>query len=224
MKITVIQERSPALLAQLLAVWEASVKATHTFLSAGEREQIKGCVPQALAQVPCLLAAWAAPDKPVGFLGIAGDSLEMLFLAPEARGKGLGKRLLRTAVEDYGVTRLTVNQQNPQAVGFYQHLGFRVTHTTPLDEQGRPYPLLSLTTPPPHPPTQRSDPKLRCPSTPTSADTPPPSIMTRKDQAPPQRGAFCVPELSRPSTAPTNDLAIPSLFIYPPDSRPLPVE
>ena len=72
MKITVIQERTPALLAQLTAVWEASVKATHTFLSAGEREQIKECVPQALAQVPCLLAAWAAPDKPVGFLGIAG--------------------------------------------------------------------------------------------------------------------------------------------------------
>ena len=100
MKITAIQERTPALLAQLTAVWEASVKATHTFLSAGKREQIKGYVPQALAQVPCLLAAWAAPDKPVGFLGIAGDSLEMLFLAPEARGKGLGKRLLRTAVED----------------------------------------------------------------------------------------------------------------------------
>ena len=152
MKITVIQERSPALLAQLTAVWEASVKATHTFLSAGEREQIKGCVPQALAQVPCLLAAWAAPDKPVGFLGIAGDSLEMLFLAPEARGKGLGKRLLRTAVEDYGVTRLTVNQQNPQAVGFYQHLGFRVTHTTPLDEQGRPYPRYYMTNQPPHAP------------------------------------------------------------------------
>lgn len=149
MKITAIQERTPALLAQLIAVWEASVKATHTFLSAGEREQIKECVPQALAQVPCLLAAWAAPDKPVGFLGIAGDSLEMLFLAPEARGKGLGKRLLRTAVEDYGVTRLTVNQQNPQAVGFYQHLGFRVTHTTPLDEQGRPYPLLYMTNQPP---------------------------------------------------------------------------
>lgn len=149
MKITVIQERTPALLAQLTAVWEASVKATHTFLSAGERGRIKEYVPQALAQVPCLLAAWAAPDKPVGFLGIAGDSLEMLFLAPEARGKGLGKRLLRTAVEDYGVTRLTVNQQNPQAVGFYQHLGFRVTHTTPLDEQGRPYPLYYMTNQPP---------------------------------------------------------------------------
>ena len=106
-------------------------------------------MPQALAQVPCLLAAWAAPDKPVGFLGIAGDSLEMLFLAPEARGKGLGKRLLRTAVEDYGVTRLTVNQQNPQAVGLYQHLGFRVTHTTPTDDQGRPYPLLYMTNQPP---------------------------------------------------------------------------
>ena len=113
MKITVIQERTPALLAQLTAVWEASVKATHTFLSAGEREQIKECVPQAL---------------------------------------GLGKRLLRTAVEDYGVTRLTVNQQNPQAVGFYQHLGFRVTHTTPLDEQGRPYPLYYMTNQPPHAP------------------------------------------------------------------------
>ena len=144
MKITVIQERTPALLAQLTAVWEASVKATHTFLSAGEREQIKGCVPQALAQVPCLLAAWAAPDKPVGFLGIAGDSLEMLFLAPEARGKGLGKRLLQYGIEHFAVERVTVNEQNPQARGFYEHMGFCVYKRTPLDEQGGPYPLLYM--------------------------------------------------------------------------------
>lgn len=140
MKITVIQERTPALLAQLTAVWEASVKATHTFLSAGEREQIKGCVPQALAQVPCLLAAWAAPDKPVGFLGIAGDSLEMLFLAPEARGKGLGKRLLRTAVEDYGVTRLTVNQQNPQGRGILPAPGLPRHPHHPHRRPGPPLP------------------------------------------------------------------------------------
>ena len=52
MKITVIQERTPALLAQLTAVWEASVKATHTFLSAGEREQIKECVPHRASSGP----------------------------------------------------------------------------------------------------------------------------------------------------------------------------
>lgn len=177
MKITAIQERTPALLAQLTAVWEASVKATHTFLSAGKREQIKGYVPQALAQVPCLLAAWAAPDKPVGFLGIAGDSLEMLFLAPEARGKGLGKRLLRTAVEDYGVTRLTVNQQNPQAVGFLPAPG--ISHH-PHHPHRRPGPPL--------PPVLYDQP---------TATRPPPSGVTRKDQAPPQRGAFRVPNFSR---------------------------
>lgn len=38
----------------------------------------------------------------------------------------LGRRLMTLAAERYGVRELTVNEQNPQAVGFYEHLGFSV--------------------------------------------------------------------------------------------------
>lgn len=147
MEITEIQERTPELLAQLVEVWEASVKATHHFLSPREREEIKAYVPQALRQVERLLAAWESPGKPVGFLGVSGDRLEMLFLSPQARGKGLGRRMLQRAIDEYGVTRLTVNQQNPQAVGFYQHMGFQITGSSPTDEQGGPYPLYTMSLP-----------------------------------------------------------------------------
>lgn len=147
MEIVEVQERTPELLARLVEVWEASVKATHHFLPEGERERIKGYVPQALAQVPHLLAAWEVPGRPVGFLGVAGENLEMLFLAPEARGKGLGRQLLRKAVADYGVARLAVNQQNPQAVGFYEHMGFRIVSSVEVDQQGGPYPLFYMALP-----------------------------------------------------------------------------
>ncbi|WP_267461661.1 GNAT family N-acetyltransferase [Klebsiella pneumoniae] len=37
-----------------------------------------------------------------------------------------------------------VNEQNEQAVGFYQKMGFRVTGRSETDDLGQPYPLLNL--------------------------------------------------------------------------------
>lgn len=37
-----------------------------------------------------------------------------------------------------------VNEQNPQAVGFYEHLGFETYRRTDFDEEGNPYPLLYM--------------------------------------------------------------------------------
>ena len=139
-KLEEIRERTPALLAKLVEVWEASVKATHHFLSEGERERIKTYVPLALQQVERLLAAWETPGKPLGFLGVSGGCLEMLFLSPQARGKGLGRRMLQRAIDEYGVTRLTVNQQNPQAVGFSFTWGFRSPAAAPQTSRAGPTP------------------------------------------------------------------------------------
>lgn len=69
---------------------------------------------------------------------------EILFLSPEARGKGLGKRLLQYGIETYNIQELTVNEQNPQAVGFYEHMGFQTYKRTDHDEEGNPYPLLYM--------------------------------------------------------------------------------
>lgn len=47
-------------------------------------------------------------------------------------------------MDNYGVREVTVNEQNPQAVGFYRHMGFSVYKRTDLDEAGDPYPLLYM--------------------------------------------------------------------------------
>ncbi len=68
----------------------------------------------------------------------------MLFLASSERGKGLGRQLIQYGIAHYGIREVTVNEQNPQAVGFYQHLGFVTYKRTDLDEEGNPYPLLYM--------------------------------------------------------------------------------
>lgn len=69
---------------------------------------------------------------------------ELLCLSPEVRGKGLGKQLLQYGIETYNIQELTVNEQNPQAVGFYEHMGFQTYKRTEYDEEGNPYPLLYM--------------------------------------------------------------------------------
>ena len=144
MKIIEVTDRTPDLIERLLKVWEASVRTTHLFLSDGEISSIRAYVPQALAAAAHLVTAENENGAPVAFMGIEDGSLEMLFVSPEERGKGLGKTLLRYGIERYGVERLAVNEQNPQAKGFYEHMGFQVYKRTDRDEQGNPYPLLYM--------------------------------------------------------------------------------
>lgn len=139
-----VQERTPLLIQTLTQVWEDSVRATHLFLSDAAVRAIKEWVPQAFYQVPHLAIAEQTPGCPIALMGIAGSRLEMLFLAPAVRGAGLGRKLLEYGMERYGIQEVAVNEQNPQAVGFYQHMGFEVYRRTDCDEQGNPYPLLYL--------------------------------------------------------------------------------
>ncbi len=144
MKIIEVQERTQVLIQQLLMVWEKSVRETHLFLSDAEIENIKQYVPEALNGVAHLIILNDEDGHSVAFMGIEDAVLEMLFITPEYRGKGLGKDLLSFGIKKYGVKRLTVNEQNPQAKGFYEHLGFRIYKRTDNDEQGNPYPLLYM--------------------------------------------------------------------------------
>lgn len=77
-------------------------------------------------------------------MGIEDTKLEMLFIKNSERRKGLGTKLLSYGIENYGVNELAVNEQNPNAKVFYEHLGFKVYKRTELDEQGNPYPILYM--------------------------------------------------------------------------------
>lgn len=144
MKILEMADRTPDLINRLLEIWENSVRATHLFLSDREIQNIREYVPQALKGISRLMIASDEAGRVIAFMGIEDGTLEMLFISPEERGKGVGKRLIQYGIENYSVERLTVNEQNPQAKGFYEHMGFHVYKRTDLDEQGNPYPLLYM--------------------------------------------------------------------------------
>lgn len=144
MKLCEVQDRTRAQLSALLDIWERSVRATHRFLSEPEIESIKKYVPQAMESVEHLTVAAEDSGRPVAFMGVTGTRLEMLFIAPEARGAGIGKQLLLHGIENYGICEVTVNEQNPQAIGFYEHMGFETYRRTDFDEEGNPYPLLYM--------------------------------------------------------------------------------
>lgn len=141
MSIIEVIDRNPLLIEQLLEVWESSVRATHMFLSENEIKNIKEYVPQALKEILNLFVVENENGIPVGFMG---QHLEMLFISDKERGKGYGKELIKYGIKKYLVNDVAVNEQNPIAKGFYEHMGFKVYKRTELDEQGNPYPLLYM--------------------------------------------------------------------------------
>ena len=139
-----IKNRNLSLIEKLIDVWEKSVRETHLFLSNKEIDEIKNFVPMALKLVPHLIIESDANGVPIAFMGIDDRKLEMLFIDPRERGKGLGRKLLEHGITNYGVKEVVVNEQNPQAKGFYEHMGFKVYERSEIDEQGKPYPILFI--------------------------------------------------------------------------------
>ena len=140
MKIVQINKRDSILVQKLLDVWESS----NSFIFiVDEINNIKQYVPQAIKDVSILVIAENKNGNPVGFMGVDDKRLEMLFVLDKYRGQGIGKQLLQYGIENYSINELTVNEQNPRAKGFYEHM-VEVYKRTELDEQGNPYPLLYM--------------------------------------------------------------------------------
>ncbi|XFC39461.1 acetyltransferase [Stenotrophomonas indicatrix] len=127
----------------LVDLWRRAVDATHDFLSAEDRQAIDTEVAGFLPQAP-LIVAVDDQDRPQGFMLIDGSHMEALFIDPDVRGTGIGRQLLQHALAVHPQLTTDVNAQNAQAVGFYQRMGFTETGRSPVDSQGRPYPLIHL--------------------------------------------------------------------------------
>lgn len=136
------KDRPEALLGCLLLIWESSVAATHDFLSNQDIIMLRPVVLEGLRNIPVLFVA-SEGERPVGFLGMHGDDVDMLFIHADFRGMGTGGALLRKALSR-GASRLDVNEQNTQAVGFYLHMGFCVTGRNEKDALGLPFPVLHM--------------------------------------------------------------------------------
>lgn len=129
---------------EVVRVWESSVRATHHFLKEEDIEYFKPLILNTYLDAVELRCMRNDENNILGFLGAAEQNLEMLFIDPEHRGKRIGKSLLDHAMENLNVTKVDVNEQNEQAVGFYQHCGFEVIGRSELDSSGKPYPILHM--------------------------------------------------------------------------------
>lgn len=135
---------SGAELDALTALWEASVRATHHFLAPERIDFYRPLVrTQALPAAELYFVRRDSGDFGA-FMGIEGDKIEMLFVAPDLLRQGLGRKLAGYAVERCAVRRVDVNEQNDAAAAFYARLGFRVRSREASDPWGEPHPILHL--------------------------------------------------------------------------------
>ena len=141
MKIRSYAERDTA---RLVDIWLAAVRATHHFLT---EDDIHFFEPRLRdLHIPALEVYVAEGDdgQLLGFAGLDGANLEMLFIDPSHHGHGIGRQLVDHAVALKGRLKVDVNEQNPGALGFYLKCGFTQVGRSELDGSGKPFPLLHL--------------------------------------------------------------------------------
>jgi putative acetyltransferase len=131
---------------ELVSIWLRSVRATHTFLTEPE---IQALLPETTAALAPggVLELWILAEddeRPVGFMGLVGSDVAALFLDPVVRRRGGGRSLIEHARTHRGPLTVEVNEQNPDAVRFYEAMGFRTVERTRTDGDGRPYPILRM--------------------------------------------------------------------------------
>lgn len=132
---------------RLVEVWEAAVRETHTFLTEEDIQHFKPLVREQYLPMVELAVVRTTDGIVAGFAGVAKGKLEMLFIDPAFHRKGVGRQLLRHAIDVMGAREVDVNEQNPQAVVFYTRLGARIVGRSALDGLGKPFPLLHLRLP-----------------------------------------------------------------------------
>ncbi len=129
-------------ISQLKTIWESAVINTHDFLKEKDFEFYKENLPYYFSHVE--LVGFELEDQLVGFLGVANQNLEMLFIHHDFRRKGIGKTLLDFSIKELNVQFVDVNEQNQQAVDFYLNKGFQIISRSDKDGEGKAYPILHL--------------------------------------------------------------------------------
>jgi putative acetyltransferase len=117
---------------KIMKIWESAVKSTHDFLSEADFEYFKKIIP--IDYLPNLEV----------YLISENNDIKMLFIHNDSRGKGLGKVLCMFLKEKTGFSKVDVNEQNLQAIGFYEKLGFQKIGRSEKDGSGKDYPIIHM--------------------------------------------------------------------------------
>ena len=84
---------------------------------------------------------WVACDdeRVVGFVGVEGNYLSWLYVDPDYYGQGIGRRLLRLALDQIGPDAYTIALAgNTRALALYESEGFQIVRTFEGENAGYP--------------------------------------------------------------------------------------
>ena len=134
---------APYDVARIIEIWRKAVDATHHFLTPQDRASIEDEIVAFFPQLQFTLAVDNG-GKPLAFMLVQDGHMEALFVDPAHKGKGIGRTLVHAALRMHPSLTTDVNEQNASAILFYERMGFQPIGRSPLDGQGRPYPLIHL--------------------------------------------------------------------------------
>jgi len=127
----------------LTELWEQSARSSHAFMDDAEFVELKPRIRDLL--LPSM-DVWVAESvgETLGFVGARGEHVELLYIAPEAQGHGIGRLLLGQLAEGEGPRSVEVYAGNSVGLSFYLSQGFRETRRDPTDAAGRAFAIVHL--------------------------------------------------------------------------------
>lgn len=129
---------------EIVELWETSVKVTHHFLQPEEINFYKPYILKYTLPLCRLLGIKETDGRLAAFIGLSEDKTEMLFVHPDYFNRGYGSKLITFAEHIFGINKVDVNEENPRALNFYLHIGYKIIGRSEIDGNGKPHPLLFL--------------------------------------------------------------------------------
>ncbi|GAK47527.1 acetyltransferase [Secundilactobacillus oryzae JCM 18671] len=122
-------------LKQVMQIWLSANIEAHDFISTsywqGNYDLIEGMLPKAEVFVN------VENGNINGFVGLMDNYIAGIFVAQNARSKGVGKQLLDHAKIIRNELTLYVYQLNQRAIVFYEREGFKITNTGIDEDTGQ---------------------------------------------------------------------------------------
>ena len=127
----------------LTDLWERSARSSHAFMDDEEFVELKPRIRDLL--LPSM-DVWVAESsgEMLGFVGARDEHVELLYIAPESQGRGIGPQLLAQLAGGEGPHSVEVYAGNAVGLGFYFSQGFRETRRDPTDAAGRAFAIVHL--------------------------------------------------------------------------------
>lgn len=142
-KNTTIKNTTQNQHSQLISLWDECVAAVPHYFNLSQLAQIKVLFVQHRYFEHLQLFHLEVNSVIAGFIGIAYDKIEILFVSPKFMRQGAASILLKHAL-NLGVKQADVNEDSDHALNFYLKHGFQPTARSEFDLEGNPYPILHL--------------------------------------------------------------------------------